>query len=217
MKLAVLDTGGKEVRQIDVDDAVFGVEPNLAVVHQALIAQQANRRRGTASTLSRSQHSAATTKSFRQKGTGRARMGARSSHVRVGGAVAFGPSPRSYKQRLPKKMRRLAIRSMLSQRASEGGLLVLDDPEFEPKTKSVSALLDALGVERSALIVTERSDANLKLGIHNLYRMETCPAATLSVEALLNHDHIIMTESALRQAEALWGGDRAATSRGKGA
>ena len=132
MKLAVLDTGGKEVRQIDVDDAVFGVEPNLAVVHQALIAQQANRRRGTASTLSRSQHSAATTKSFRQKGTGRARMGARSSHVRVGGAVAFGPSPRSYKQRLPKKMRRLAIRSMLSQRASEGGLLVLDDPEFEP-------------------------------------------------------------------------------------
>ncbi|MCZ6546093.1 MAG: 50S ribosomal protein L4 [Chloroflexi bacterium] len=217
MKLAVLDTGGKEVRQIDVDDAVFGVEPNLAVVHQALIAQQANRRRGTASTLSRSQHSAATTKSFRQKGTGRARMGARSSHVRVGGAVAFGPSPRSYKQRLPKKMRRLAIRSMLSQRASEGGLLVLDDPEFEPKTKSVSALLDALGVERSALIVTERSDANLKLGIHNLYRMETCPAATLSVEALLNHDHIIMTESAVRQAEALWGGDRAATSRGKGA
>ena len=217
MKLAVLDTGGKEVRQIDVDDAVFGVEPNLAVVHQALIAQQANRRRGTASTLSRSQHSAATTKSFRQKGTGRARMGARSSHVRVGGAVAFGPSPRSYKQRLPKKMRRLAIRSMLSQRASEGGLLVLDDPEFEPKTKSVSALLDALGVERSALIVTERSDANLKLGIHNLYRMETCPAATLSVEALLNHDHIIMTESALRQAEALWGGDRATTSRGKGA
>lgn len=217
MKLAVLDTGGKEVRQIDVDDAVFGVEPNLAVVHQALIAQQANRRRGTASTLSRSQHSAATTKSFRQKGTGRARMGARSSHVRVGGAVAFGPSPRSYKQRLPKKMRRLAIRSMLSQRASEGGLLVLDDPEFEPKTKSVNALLDALGVERSALIVTERSDANLKLGIHNLYRMETCPAATLSVEALLNHDHIIMTESAVRQAEALWGGDRAATSRGKGA
>lgn len=217
MKLAVLDTGGKEVRQIDVDDAVFGVEPNLAVVHQALIAQQANRRRGTASTLSRSQHSAATTKSFRQKGTGRARMGARSSHVRVGGAVAFGPSPRSYKQRLPKKMRRLAIRSMLSQRASEGGLLVLDDPEFEPKTKSVSALLDALGVERSALIVTERSDANLKLGIHNLYRMETCPAATLSVEALLNHDHIIMTESAVRQAEALWGGDRAATSRGKDA
>jgi large subunit ribosomal protein L4 len=217
VKLAVLDTGGKEVRQIDVDDAVFGVEPNLAVVHQALIAQQANRRRGTASTLSRSQHSAATTKSFRQKGTGRARMGARSSHVRVGGAVAFGPSPRSYKQRLPKKMRRLAIRSMLSQRASEGGLLVLDDPEFEPKTKSVSALLDALGVERSALIVTERSDANLKLGIHNLYRMETCPAATLSVEALLNHDHIIMTESAVRQAEALWGGDRAATSRGKGA
>lgn len=217
MKLAVLDTGGKEVRQIDVDDAVFAVEPNLAVVHQALIAQQANRRRGTASTLSRSQHSAATTKSFRQKGTGRARMGARSSHVRVGGAVAFGPSPRSYKQRLPKKMRRLAIRSMLSQRASEGGLLVLDDPEFEPKTKSVSALLEALGVERSALIVTERSDANLKLGIHNLYRMETCPAATLSVEALLNHDHIIMTESAVRQAEALWGGDRAATSRGKGA
>ncbi|HJN92084.1 MAG TPA: 50S ribosomal protein L4 [Dehalococcoidia bacterium] len=216
MKLPVLNVGGDEVRQIDVDAAVFGVEPNLAVVHQALLAQQANRRRGTASTLSRSEHSAATTKSFRQKGTGRARMGARSSHVRSGGAVAFGPHPRSYKQRMPKKMRRLAIRSMLSQRTSEGGLLVLDAPDFEAKTQAVEGMLDALGADRSALVVTEAADANLQLGIRNLSRMDTCPADTLSVEALLTHDHIIMTEAAVRRAEALWGGERAATRRGGG-
>jgi large subunit ribosomal protein L4 len=216
MKLPVMNAEGKEVRQIDADDAVFGVEPNLPVVHQALLAQQANRRRGTASTLSRSEHSAATTKSFRQKGTGRARMGARSSHVRSGGAVAFGPHPRSYKQRMPKKMRRLAIRSMLSQRTAEGGLLVLDTPEFEPKTQATRGMLEALGVVRSGLIVTEKADANLQLGIRNLSRMDTCPADVLSVEALLVHDHIIMTESAVRRAEALWGGERATTRRSGG-
>ncbi len=141
-------------------------------------------------------------------------MGSRSSHVRVGGAVAFGPHPRSYRQRLPKRMRRLAIRSMLSQRAAEGGLIVLDDGDFEAKTRAVDAMLEALGVERSALVVTPAIDENLKRGIRNLDRMDTCPADTLNVEALLLHDHVIMTEGAVRRAEELWGGERAATRRG---
>ncbi len=213
MKLSVVNTSGETVREIDVEDAVFGVEPNLGVVHPALLAQQANRRRGTASTQRRSDHTGASKKSYRQKGTGRARMGAPSSHVRVGGAVAFGPHPRSYRQRMPKKMRRLAIRSMLSQRAAEGGLIVLDDPEFEPKTRAVAEMIESLGVERSAVVVTAEADQALQRGIRNLERMDACPADTLNVETLVTHDHLIMTETAVRRAEALWGGEKAAGKR----
>lgn len=217
MKLSVVNTSGDAVREIDVDDAVFGVEPNLGVVHQALLAQQANRRRGTASTHRRSDHHGSGQKSFRQKGTGRARMGAPSAHTRVGGAVAFGPHPRSYRQRMPNKMRRLAIRSMLSQRAAEGGLIVLDDPEFEPKTRAMAELIEALGIDRSAVLVTAEADQSLQRGIRNLERMDACPADTLNVETLIMHDHLVMTETAVRRAEALWGGERAATKRASSA
>lgn len=213
MKLAVLDNTGKEIRQIDVDDAVFGIEPNLAVVHQAMLAMRANRRQGTASTQTRSQHTSSTAKTRRQKGTGRARLGGASSPTRRGGAVAHGPHPRSYRQALPKRMRRLAIRSMLSQRAAEGGLIVLDQTEFEPRTQTVRAMLKALGVERSALVVTLESNDALKRGIRNLSRMDATPADTINVETLLRHDHVIMTEAAVRRTEALWGGARVASKR----
>ncbi len=209
MNLPVVDAEGAEVRRIEVDDAVFGIEPNLAVVHQALLAQLANRRRGTASTLTRSAHSAGGAKTRRQKGTGRARLGGASSPVRRGGAVAHGPHPRSYRQALPKRMRRLAIRSMLSQRAAEGGLIVLATADLEPRTKAVRDLLVALGVSRSGLLVTAEPDAHLRRGIRNLPHMHACPTDTLNVRALLDHDHLIMTEPALRRAEALWGGARA--------
>lgn len=213
MKLPLVDSSGKELRQIDVDDAVFGIEPNLAVIHQAHVAQLANRRQGTADTHSRSDHRGSTAKTRKQKGTGRARQGATSSPVRRGGAVAHGPHPRSYRQRMPRRMRRLAIRSMLSQRASEGGLIVLDGEAFEPKTQSVRRLLDDLGVVRSGLLVTSESNPDLGRGIRNLAAMHTCPADVLSVESLLSHDHIVMTEPALRRAEALWGGDRVSARR----
>ena len=213
MKLSVVDTSGQQVGEIDVDDAVFGIEPNLAVVHQALLAQQANRRHGTASTLTRSAHSASSQKTLRQKGSGRARQGSASSPLRRGGAVAHGPHPRSYRQRLLKRMRRLAIRSVLSQRTAEGGLLVLDTADFEPRTQVVRDLLRALGVTRSALVVTRETDESLKRGIRNLPHMHTCPADTLNVEALLTHDQVIMTELAVRRTEALWGGERARRRR----
>jgi len=213
MKLSLVDPSGKEVREIDVDDAVFGIEPNLAVIHQAHVAYLANQRQGTADTHSRSDHRGSTAKTRKQKGTGRARQGSVSSPVRRGGAVAHGPHPRSYRQRMPRRMRRLAIRSMLSQRAAEGGLIVLDGETFEPKTQSVRKLLDDLGVVRSGLLVTSESNPDLGRGIRNLNAMHTCPADTLNVERLLGHDHIVMTELALRRAEALWGGDRATIRR----
>ena len=209
MKLPVVNSLGAEVRQIDVDDAVFGITPNLAVVHQTLLAQRANARQGNHNTQNRSDWTGSTAKSRKQKGSGHARLGAGSSPVRKGGAVAHGPHPHSHRQRLPKRMRRLAIRSMLSQRAAEGGIRVLEIDAFDAKTRSMRALLGALGVERSALVVTDGADSLLQRSIRNLPGMDALAAHTLNVEAMLTHDDLILTETAVRCIEALWGGDQA--------
>ena len=214
--MATLNThksDGSQDGSLKISDKVFSVEPNLNCV-RALVNQQFNNQRsGTVSTKNRARVRGGGRKPYRQKGTGRARMGAPSAHTRVGGAVAFGPHPRSYRQRMPKKMRRLAIRSMLSQRAMEDGLIVLDDPEFEPKTGVMAKLIKALGIERSAIMVTAEVDQSLQRSIRNLDRMDACLADTLNVETLIMHDHIVMTESAVRRVEELWGGERATNRR----
>lgn len=206
MKLPLIDQQGNAAGEIEADDSVFGIEPNLAVVHQAVTAQRANARQGTASTLDRSGIRQASKKIGRQKGGGRARMGTPSSPTRIGGAVAHGPHPRSYRQRLPKRMRRLAIRSLLSQRASEGGVFVAaPDVVFEPRTSEMSNLCQAMGVERSALVVSDGVDENLIRGTQNLRNIQAMPAQTLSSYLILTHDQLIMTEAAVRRCEALWG------------
>ena len=211
MKLPLIDGQGNAAGEIDADDSVFGIEPNLAVVHQAVTAQRANARQGNASTLDRSDVRQASKKTGRQKGGGRARMGTPSSPTRIGGAVAHGPHPRSYRQRLPKRMRRLAIRSMLSQRAAEGGVLVTaPDVEFDSKTSAMSSLCQALGVERNALVVSDGVDEDLVRGTQNLQNIQAMPAQTLSSYLILTHDQLIMTEAAVRRCEAMWaveGGD----------
>ena len=132
-------------------------------------------------------------------------MGTPSSPTRIGGAVAHGPHPRSYRQRLPKRMRRLAIRSMLSQRAAEGGVLVTaPDVEFDARTSAMSSLCQAMGVERSALVVSDGVDANLVRGTKNLQNVQAMPAQTLSSYLILTHDQLIMTEAAVRRCEAMW-------------
>jgi len=205
MKLPLIDAQGNAAGEIDADDSVFGIEPNLAVVHQAVTAQQANARQGNASTLDRSGIRQASKKTGRQKGGGRARMGTPSSPTRIGGAVAHGPHTRSYRQRLPKRMRRLAIRSVLSQRAAEGGVLVAaPDVEFEPRTSAMSNLCQAMGVERSALVVSDGVDEALVRGTQNLANVQATPAQTLNTYLILTHDQLIMTEAAVRRCEALW-------------
>lgn len=205
MKLPLIDAQGQAAGEIDADDSVFGIEPNLAVVHQAATAQRANARQGTASSLNRSDVRQASKKTGRQKGGGRARLGTPSSPLRVGGAVAHGPHTRSYRQRLPKRMRRLAIRSMLSQRASEGGVLVTAaDVAFEPKAAAMSQLCQSLGVERRALVVSDGVDENLVRGTQNLPNVQAMAAQTLSTYLILTHDQLIMTEAAVRRCEALW-------------
>jgi large subunit ribosomal protein L4 len=210
MKLPVHDAAGKEVDSIEVDDAVFGIEPNGPVVHQALVATMANRRAGTASTKGRGEVRGSTVKIRRQKGTGRSRQGSiRAPHHRHGGIV-FGPKPRDYDKALPKRMRRLAIRSVLSSKAADGSLRVVNDLGVtEPSTKTMAAALQALGFERSVLVVTGETDAAVKASTGNLQKVKLLPAAYLNVGDLLASQGLLMTVDAVRNAEALWGGERA--------
>ncbi|MEX0750999.1 MAG: 50S ribosomal protein L4 [Dehalococcoidia bacterium] len=210
MKLPVHDAAGKEVESIEVDDAVFGIEPNGPVVHQAFVATMANRRAGTASTKTRSEVQGSTAKIRRQKGTGRSRQGSiRAPHHRHGGIV-FGPKPREYDKALPKRMRRLAIRSVLSAKAADGSLRVVSDLGVtSPSTKVMAAALQALGFDRSVLVVTGETDAAVKASAHNLQNVTLLPAAYLNVGDLLSSQGLLMTVDAVRNAEALWGGERA--------
>jgi large subunit ribosomal protein L4 len=212
MKLAVRNAEGKQLRQITVDDAVFGITPNIAVLHQAFVAQRANQRRGTASTKSRGEVQGSTRKLRNQKYTGRARQGGARSPVRVGGGVAFGPRPRSYRQALPKKMRRLAIRSALSGKLADGQLHVIDKLGGlkQPKTKEVVSILHNAGIERSALIVTGDPDRSVLISARNLPKTKVLPAPYLNVVDLLTYRDLLFTEEAVRRVEGLWGPAKAA-------
>jgi large subunit ribosomal protein L4 len=210
MKLPVHDIEGKEVDTIDVDDAVFGIQPNEAVVHQALLASLANKRVGTASTKTRGEVRGSSAKIRRQKGTGRSRQGTiRAPHHRHGGVV-FGPRPRSYEQALPKRMRRLAIRSVLSAKAADGSLRVVRELPFaEPSTKVMAAALRALGFDRSALVVIPAADDAVKASARNLEKVKVLPAPYLNVADMLAARGMLVTVDAIRAAEATWGGERA--------
>jgi len=206
MKLPVHNAQGKRVRQITVDDSVFGITPNMAVLHQAFVAQRANQRRGTASTKTRAEVQGSTRKIRMQKYTGRARQGSSRSPVRVGGGVAFGPRPRSYAQKLPRKMKRLAIRSVLSGKVVDGQLHVVDKLSFaQPRTKEMIRVLRNVGIQRSALIVTGEPDRSVLVSARNLQKTKVLPAAYLNVVDLLTHRNLLLTEEAVRRVEGLWG------------
>jgi large subunit ribosomal protein L4 len=209
MKLQVLDTQGNEVEQIDVDETVFGIEPNEPVVHQTLLAQLAARRSGSANTKSRGEVRGSTRKLRRQKGLGMARVGSNRAPTRRGGGVAFGPKQRSYVQRLPKRMRRLAIRSVLSSRVADGRLKVVQGLGLdEPSTKEMKALLAAIESGRSSLVVTGAADQIAQRSARNLPGARVIPADTLNVADMLSHGTLLLTVDAVRRVEALWGGDR---------
>jgi large subunit ribosomal protein L4 len=214
MQLNVLDRTGTKVKSIEADDAVFGLKPNKAVVHQAMVAQRANLRHGTHSTKTRGEVSGSTRKLYRQKGTGRARAGSVRSPTRRGGGITFGPKPRSYAQDLPKRMRRLAIRSVLSAKAAGGDLRVLDALAFDkPSTKELTATVAALGFERKTLVVTADADSAIKLSAQNASNVKWLPASYLNVLDMLSFRGLLLTEDAVRVVESLWGGERAGKRR----
>jgi len=206
VQVQVYNLSGEVVRQIEVSDAVFAVPFNEAVVHQVMVGLQANARQGTSSTKTRGDVHGSTRKLYRQKGTGYARAGSRKSPLRRGGGITFGPHPRDYRQDIPKKMRRLAIRCVLSAKAGDGELKVLDKFDFnEPKTKKMAEALAALGIDSSALIVTQEPEENVIKSARNLQDIKTMPANVLNILDILSYKTLLMTEAAVRVAEKLWG------------
>ena len=204
MQLAVRNIAGEVVDNIDVDGSVFGVPLNKAVVHQAMVRQLANARLGTASTKTRGEVAGSTRKLYKQKHTGRARRGSIKSPLLKGGGITFGPHPRSYKQRMPKKMRRLALRCLLSAKASSGEILVVDQLKLgQPKTAEMARILRALGVTSSALVVTQKPEANLVRSAQNLQGTRTLPADLLNVGDLLSYQFVLIDVDGLRVVESI--------------
>ncbi len=206
MQISVYNNAGQEIDKVDIDAAIFGVEPNEAVVHQALVRQLANSRQGTADTKTRREVSGSSRKLYRQKHTGMARAGNKRSPLRRGGGVIFGPHPRSYRQAMPKKMRRLAIRSILSARAAGEELKVIDSFGLEePKTKQMAQVLQALDIKAPVLLVTADIDMNVFKSARNIAKVKTLPANMLNVVDLISHNTLLMTVDAVRRVEAMLG------------
>lgn len=205
VKVPVYNVEGEEVDHIELSELVFGVPANQAVVHQAMVRQLANARQGTASVKTRGQVSGGGRKLFRQKGTGYARRGSRRAPLLRGGGVIFGPHPRNYRQAMPKRMRRLALRSLLSAKVAGGEMTVLNEFGLsQPKTKDMSRILKNLGIDASVLIVTAESDANVYRSARNIEKTKTLPAAMLNVVDLLTFRRLLITTPAVRVVEETW-------------
>ena len=206
MQAPVYNLAGEVVTNIEISDKVFGVPFNESLVHQSVLRQQANARQGNASTKTRGNVSGSTRKLYKQKGTGSARAGSIKSPLRRGGGIVFGPHPRDYHQAMPKNMRRLALRCVLSAKLEDGELKILESLKLdEIKTKKMVAILDAMKVDATTLVVTSAADANLVKSARNLPGIKTLPANLLNVVDIISHRTLLMEVDAVRKAEQLWG------------
>ena len=201
----VFNMAGSEVSETELSDGVFGIEPNVSVMHAVVVNYLANQRQGTQSTLTRTEVRGGGRKPWRQKGTGNARQGSiRAPQWRHGG-VAIGPKPRSYRYTLNKKVRRLAMKSALSQKVLEGNLIVLDTLTMdEYKTKTITAMLNALGVEKKALIVTADADQKVYKSAANIPGVKTAHVGTLNVYDILNGGKFIVAKNAIAKIEEVF-------------
>ena len=200
--VTVKTPAGADAGSIELDATTFGIEPNVPVMHQVVTAQLAARRSGTQSTKTRAEVSGGGAKPFKQKGTGRARAGSTRSPNWIGGGVALGPKPRSYAQTTPKKMIKLALRSALSDRASEGKVIVVDEWKFDaPSTKGAIAALSALGVEGKVLLVLDRGDVAAWKSFRNLGHVHIIETAELNTYDVLVSDVVVFTKSTLPNVE----------------
>ena len=200
-KVALFKQDGTQVGDVELNESVFGIEPHLHVLNEAYIMQRASLRQGTHAVKNRSKVRGGGRKPWKQKGTGRARQGSTRSPQWVGGGVVFGPTPRSYSYKLPKKVRRLALKSALSSKVKEDNLVVLENLSFDaPKTKEVVSMLSALKVERKVLIVTADRDDNVARSASNLQSVKVIAVEDLNVLDLLMHDKLILTKDAAEKA-----------------
>ena len=204
-KVTMLNMAGAEAGTIELNDAVFGIEPNQNAVHAVVKNILANKRQGTQSAKTRAEVRGGGKKPFRQKGTGRHRQGSSTDPSQVGGGVVFSPKPRSYRYTLPKKLRRLAMLSMLSSKAQEKELIVIDEIKFEePKTKEMVKMLDAVKAEKKALIVMAEKDENVIKSAANIPGVRTALVGTMNVYEIINHGSLILTADAVKKIEEVY-------------
>lgn len=207
MQVPVFDLSGHEVDQVDLANDVFGIEPNIPVMHQAFVRQQANARLGTHNTLTRGEVRGGGRKPWRQKGTGRARQGSIRSPQWRGGGVVWGPHPRRYTQRMPKKMRQLAIRSVLSAKSqADQVVIVAGMAGIEPRTRTMRETLAKLPLSgaRSTLILTGESRENIYRGAGNLENVKVLPAQYVNMHDVLKHERLLVTREAVDIIHNLW-------------
>ena len=205
MQLPVMNSAGREVSQVDLPPDIFEAKINIGLMHQAFVRQMANARQGSHNTRSRSEIRATGAKWYRQKGTGRARHGAQSAPIFVGGGLAHGPKPRDYSKRMPRKMRRGAIRSTLSALARDEQLVFVDRLDIDaPNTKAMRGLLETLVGDQSALIVLTAEQKAVRKSVNNLPHAHSLVANYLNVRDLLKYDKVIMTLEALEVVKSIW-------------
>ncbi len=204
-QVKVYDMAGNAVSETELSDAVFGIEPNVSVMHMVVKNYLANQRQGTQSTLTRTEVRGGGRKPWRQKGTGHARQGSTRAPQWTHGGVALGPKPRDYRYALNKKVRRLAMKSALSTMVQENNIIVLDTLTMdEYKTKTIAAMLKALGVEKKALIVTAEADAKVYRSAANIPGVKTAAVNTLNVYDILNGGKFIVAKNAIAKIEEVY-------------
>lgn len=204
-QVTVFDMTGKSVGEMTLSDAIFGIEPNTSVMHAAVVNYLANQRQGTQSTLTRSEVSGGGRKPWKQKGTGRARQGSTRAPQWTHGGIALGPKPRDYSYVLPKKVKRLALKSAFSAKVADNNLIVVDNIAVEDyKTKTVAQMLSNLGADKKALIVMSEVDAKLIKSAANIPGVKTALVNTINVYDILNCDKFIVAKSALEKIEEVY-------------
>lgn len=203
-KVAVFNMQGKQVEELELNDAIFGVEVNAHLLHRAVVAQLANKRQGTQSALTRAEVRGGGRKPWRQKGTGRARQGSTRSPQWTGGGVVFAPKPRDYSMKMNKKEKRIALKSALTSKVADQKFIVLDDLSFnEIKTKNMVAVLENLKIQK-ALVVIEGENRNVVLSTRNIEGVKTASTNTINVYDLLKYDTCIVTKSIVAAIEEVY-------------
>ncbi|MCX7855424.1 MAG: 50S ribosomal protein L4 [Anaerolineae bacterium] len=206
MKVPVWNMSGQQVDEIELRPDIFEAPVNVPLMHQALVRQLANARLGTHKTKTRGEVNRTTAKWYRQKGTGRARHGSRNAPIFVGGGIAHGPKPRSYEQRMPKKMRRAALRSALSVKAGQQQIVVVDRLELpEPKTREMREVLSRLNVGEDALILLPGRNETVEKSVRNLPKVKALYASYLNIRDLLQYEKVVMPLGALQVIESILG------------
>ena len=204
-KVKMLNMAGAEVGEITLNDEIFGIEPNEIAVQTVVKNYLANQRQGTQSAKTRSEVRGGGRKPFRQKGTGRHRQGSTTDPTQVGGGIVFAPKPRDYRYAVPKKVKRLALKSVLSAKVADKEIIVLDELKFaEPKTKEMVKVLENIKADKKALIVMDEKDENVVRSASNIQGVRTALVSTMNVYEIINHYSLVLTKAAAERIEEVY-------------